>query len=278
MIWSSKAILSLVELIIYLCLAPVTIYTLFKHKLPSLLGHVFLFAFIVLRLVADGLAIHNRNSGSIDVTAAIINSVGVSPLLLATAGFVSESRHYILDTAHNEGAKKMGWIMDLIIHIVSVTGIALLAIGFANSATATSTTAISTYHDVAYIGAILLLVAWVMICVWAFVTFRISSKQKKCGKYSRIARLLLVEIMVSLPFTGARVCYSIVYAFDHSPSVSPVTASFVVDFFLIFLVQLVAASVMILGLFVTRNIHNTNDGELEDKSCSVGLAGKPGQV
>lgn len=264
MTWTSKAVLALVELIIYLILTPVTIYTLYKHRVPSLIGHVFLYAFILLRIVADGITIHDRdNTHGINDTGAIINSIGVSPLLLATAGFVNESRHYIYDYAHNQSAKKIDWIVELLLHILLVGGIALLAVGSSKAATATTSSQINTYHALAYVGAILLLVAWLSICVWAFLTFRASSKQKKSGMHDCIARTLVTEVLISLPFTGIRVCYSVAYTFDHSKSLYPATADFVVDFFLIFLVQLLAASILILGLFVTRNIRNTNQDGLE---------------
>lgn len=258
MVWTSKAILSLVELILYASLTSVVVYTLYKHRLPSLVGHTYLFAFVVLRLVADGLAISHRNDapGS-NTTGSIINSIGVSPLLLATAGFLNESRSYVLDYARNKDAKKMGWIMDLSLHVLVVTGVALLATGNSNAATATILSDINKYRALAYTGAILLLVAWLLIYAWAYWTFRVSSKQKKEGVHNPLARTLLTEIMISLHFTGVRVCYSVVYTFDHSQSLSPVTASFVVDFFLIFLVQLLAATVLMLGLVVTRSIRGS---------------------
>lgn len=265
MTWTSKAILALVELIIYAALTPVTIYTLYKHRLPSLVGHVFLYAFILPRVIADRLTIHDHNvSTGVNETAAIVNSIGVSPLLLATAGFINESRHYICDYAHNEHAKKTGWIFELLLHVMLVGGIALLAVGDSKAATAATSSDINAYRALAYVGAILLLVAWLSICVWACQTFWVSSKQKKSGAPNCIARTLITEVLVSLPFSGVRVCYSIAYTFDQSRSLYPATAGFLVDFFLIFLVQLVAALVLVVGLFVTRKIGYTVGAEVED--------------
>lgn len=278
MAWSSKAIPSIVELVIYINLTPVAIYTLYKHRLPSLIGHVFLLAFIILRVIADALTIEHRNDAGVDTTAAIVNLVGVSPLLLATVGFIDASRHYVFDYAHNQSAKKIGWIWELGLHILAVAGIVMLAIGYSHAETATDPSTVKNYRAVAEAGAMLLLVAWILTCVWAFLTFKESSKQKKNRTYNHLARLLLTETMVSLPFTGVRVCYTIVYTFDRSRSVNPVTASFVVDFFLVFLVQLLAALVLVLGLFITRDIRTTGEASIRDKDGSRRTIVEPSQM
>jgi uncharacterized membrane protein YcfT len=55
----------------------------------------------------------------------------------------------------------------------------------------------------------------------------------------------------------ARVIYSIVYGFTLNPSLSPYTGSLAIKVVLIFLVQFIAALIIAVAGFVTRNIaHN----------------------
>lgn len=255
MAWSSKVVLSLVELTIYVAILPVTVYTLYKHRRHSLFSHVYLYIFIGLRIVSDALSImHRDDSPSQNTTGNIINSIGLSPLLLATAAFLNEARHYILDYDHSAPSKRAGQVFEFLIHIIVVTGVALLATG--NSSTAKAITADQAHNDrvLAYAGACLLLASWFIVVAWACWVFRTSSAQKRRGSFRPLPRLLLTEIIISLPFTGVRVMYSMIYTFDRSSSLNPATATFAVDFLLIFLSQLVAVSILVVALVVTRNI------------------------
>lgn len=67
---------------------------------------------------------------------------------------------------------------------------------------------------------------------------------------------LLYFTVPALLFTLIRAAYTLVYSFDHSPSVSPVTGTFAVKFVLIFLVQLLAVLCLIAGGLVTRFIRD----------------------
>jgi hypothetical protein len=71
---------------IYAVLSIPVLYLLVRHGRYGLLGWLFLFFFCTLRIIGGALAI-NDTSGA----ANIISSVGLSPLLLATAGILHEA-------------------------------------------------------------------------------------------------------------------------------------------------------------------------------------------
>lgn len=71
---------------IYAALAIPVLFLLVRHGRYGLLGWLFLFSFCSLRIVGNGMAVKNPS-----VTAEIIASVGLSPLLLATAGILHEA-------------------------------------------------------------------------------------------------------------------------------------------------------------------------------------------
>lgn len=70
--------------------------------------------------------------------------------------------------------------------------------------------------------------------------------------------------MLALPFIVIRATYGIVYSFNHSSTVSPITGVFAVKLVLIFLVQLLAVIALVIGGIMTRNIR------IEDESISNG--------
>jgi prolipoprotein diacylglyceryltransferase len=81
--------LAIAELIIYLILLPIVIFILIKHGRRGFEGWGFLIVFCVLRLTSSGIQIGDSNSTS--TTGAIINSVGISAILLALSGVIHEA-------------------------------------------------------------------------------------------------------------------------------------------------------------------------------------------
>ena len=95
MAFTSIVDLAIAELVIYLLLAPLSIYVLFKHKLVAALGWWYLNAFCIIRIVYDAITIADRNKvEGVNVTSAVLNAVGLSPLLLAS---VSSSSNDLLE-------------------------------------------------------------------------------------------------------------------------------------------------------------------------------------
>ena len=106
---NSSGSLAVVELVIYVPLFPASIYLLLKHGRHGLFGHAYLIAFIVLRLAAAGLTIGASISRTTSTTAAIMDSVGLSPLLLSLAGFLHEVHFYVYQ---RRMGKLAGWFLN----------------------------------------------------------------------------------------------------------------------------------------------------------------------
>jgi hypothetical protein len=81
--------LAIAELTIYILLLPAIIYILVRHGRHGIEGWAFLIVFAILRLVSSGIQVANRNSTS--TTGSIINSVGISGLLLSLSGVIHEA-------------------------------------------------------------------------------------------------------------------------------------------------------------------------------------------
>lgn len=78
--------LAIAELIIYILLLPIAVYILFRHGKPGFVGFGFFVLFGILRIVSSGMGINDTS-----ITGSIINSVGISSLLLAISGIIHEA-------------------------------------------------------------------------------------------------------------------------------------------------------------------------------------------
>jgi hypothetical protein len=78
---------SAAELALYLILSPPAVYLLARHFRFGFLGWAYLLAFCGLRIIGGALGLNDANAK----TAAIISSIGLSPLLLAAAGILHEA-------------------------------------------------------------------------------------------------------------------------------------------------------------------------------------------
>ncbi len=76
-------------LIIYLILSPPVLYITIRHGFRgfAILGWGYLFLFCTLKIVGNALQLKDSSSSG----AAIVSSVGLSPLLLATVGILHEA-------------------------------------------------------------------------------------------------------------------------------------------------------------------------------------------
>lgn len=77
---------------IYVILAFPISYLLFKHGRNGFLGWLYLIVFCGLRIISGGLGVKKSDSSA----ASIISNIGLSPLILATAGILHEAfvTHY----------------------------------------------------------------------------------------------------------------------------------------------------------------------------------------
>jgi hypothetical protein len=87
--------LAIAELTLYILYLPIAIFILYRHGKRGILGWTFFIIFIVLRITSASFQISNgiqeSNGKPITSTASIINSIGVSPMLMTLSGILSEA-------------------------------------------------------------------------------------------------------------------------------------------------------------------------------------------
>lgn len=85
--------LSAAKLAIYLVLLQPALYCLWKHGKTGFLGWLYIQIFCVLRIATGGIGLHGNQTGQ---AAVVLNSIGLSPLLLSVSGILHEALVYSL--------------------------------------------------------------------------------------------------------------------------------------------------------------------------------------
>ncbi|BCR89977.1 uncharacterized protein ACHE_51175A [Aspergillus chevalieri] len=226
---------------IYVILAFPVLYLLFKHGRNGFLGWLFLFVFCGLRIISGGLGVKSSDSAA----ASIISNIGLSPLLLTTAGILHEARAYRIFGID----KKLEWAQTLFFHILVGAGVALTAAGSAKL----------QHHDqpidkaekIIKVGIVILAVCWGILVGWTALSFRAPRGD---GPVVRAGTTMLGSIACCLVLIGVRVFYSLVAICTQAAYLNPRTGTLVIRVVLGFLPELLATLVYICVGIQTRGV------------------------
>ncbi|MCJ1352568.1 MAG: hypothetical protein MMC33_002552 [Icmadophila ericetorum] len=282
------------QLAIYGFLSIPALYVLIVHGRRGLLGWIFLFAFCTLRVVGPALEITNPTSSG----AAIISSIGLSPLILATNGVLHEARILLNVTLR----PALEWTFVILFHILVTTGLALIAANGAalipssssSSASTTISSIVSSKLTTIKVGILILLSTWILIVLGTLLTLHSSrrrSQQKQKQKYHRssshtpevekkshkLSTTLLHTILLTLPFSGIRMIYSCFYIVKYADiSLNPVTGRVEIRVFLSVLPEMIVVAALLIAGVMTRAVRKA-DGEGSGTSLRAMEIGNVGE-
>jgi flagellar basal body-associated protein FliL len=256
---SNTSILSIVELALYAVLSPPALFIAYRHGRHGILGYFYLNISIAVRIAADIAQLIDNNSPSTtpSLAAAVLSSIGLSPLLLAISGILHELHHYLLQASATSTAekqkKKSRWLLfiQIQIHTLCTVGMVLLILGSIHLAEAKSASDANAAYKLRSAGAVLWFVTWLgMIQYIAWLFFRYRGVQGP-----RSVATLRNWTLVALLFGGAKVIYAAVYTLDHADTtISPITGSFAIKVVLVVGVQFLAVVAMMIGGWMSSSI------------------------
>ncbi|KAI0849440.1 hypothetical protein F5Y00DRAFT_269414 [Daldinia vernicosa] len=250
---ASPAALPVALLVIYLTISPSLIYIAIKHGLKhgAVIGWSFLFIFCTLRIVASAIEIHDPHSSG----AALVASIGLSPLLAAACGILHESRAYILPKSR----RPFDTPYLIFFHILVSTAIALVAAGASKLDNDTlPPDQIKKSYALVKGGMILLLLGWLSLAVVTLITFRDSLlRESRKPKESAAEKRLLLAVAISIPFLGIRVLERVIYFFTLNQELNPVTGSLGLRVGLEVIEEIIVTLLFVFTGIITRNIKRT---------------------
>ncbi|KAK4694425.1 hypothetical protein P7C71_g3154, partial [Lecanoromycetidae sp. Uapishka_2] len=155
--------LAIASIVIYVILIQPALYCFWKHGWPGFLGWFYLQVFCLLRIVGNAVELHTETGHTVNEKTLIVNNIGLSPLLLATAGILHEARR-----ARNPKLNgKLEWFLVLQYHMLVSLALGLIVAGVVILEGGKSE---STAKVLMEIGAAALLVCWALLFTWIAVS------------------------------------------------------------------------------------------------------------
>ncbi|KAM0425047.1 hypothetical protein ACHAPT_009606 [Fusarium lateritium] len=190
------------KLAIYIIFAQPALYCLFKHGKTGFLGWFYVQLFCVLRIVTGGLGLH---SSSASTGSIILNSIGLSPLLLAASGVLHEARR----ATNPRLNRKLDVLLEIQYHGLVGAAMVLIIVSVINLQQGDS---IATMKVLLKIASALVALSWVLLVLWALWSLG-KSRSLTNGRVPSMSggRLLLNGVLLTIPFTGLRLGYAIAF-------------------------------------------------------------------
>ncbi|KAI0334289.1 hypothetical protein GY45DRAFT_1318778 [Cubamyces sp. BRFM 1775] len=212
--FDARGYIAIAEIVLYVPIFFIAIPIALRNGFTRKAGWIFLVLLSIIRIVGGVthiLSEQNPSNITLQIIFNIMESSGLSPLLVATVGFLGTVGQYSLDghPIMGRGLRLMG--------VLGTVALVLAIIGGVNSGNAKSQSDLNTGTKLRKIGSALFGVLYVAV---AFVTAFCWQNKANILKYRR---KLLQGITVALPFLFIRVLYAILSAF------APVTRAFDAD-------------------------------------------------
>ncbi|CAK42755.1 hypothetical protein CBS63078_3986 [Aspergillus niger] len=187
--------LDVANLAVYALFSLPAIYCLVVHGKHGLLGWAYVLVMCGLRIAGSAMSLNAIHRNEINTTAAILNGIGLSPLLMAAMGLLHEANHSI----HRFLPPFLNLWGFLITHMVVAGGIGLAAASSGN-------------ETLLRVGMIVFATGWTLVAVLIWFSYGANAHSRRLGE----ERQLLFAITVAMPLIGVRIVYAIVTAFTSS--------------------------------------------------------------
>ncbi|KAF7971828.1 hypothetical protein HWV62_19835 [Athelia sp. TMB] len=179
-----------------------------RHGFGRNTGWIYLFILALMRVLGGALLIASELVRPINVSlyiaAAILEFAGLSPLLLATLGFV---RSIVMSSYEQTVLLTRGFRL---LYLIGLIGLVLSIYG-GSEADTTDPKTLSNSTTLRHVGSILLAVLYLLLVGVHLFLWSTASR------LDMHRRRLLTGISLALPFLGVRVAYSVVSTFSGSP-------------------------------------------------------------
>ncbi|KAK3173483.1 hypothetical protein OEA41_006812 [Lepraria neglecta] len=206
--------ISILELFLYFPSFLVAVYICYRHGFGRSSGWIFTLILCLIRIIGAccQLATYHSESQGLFETTIILDSVGVSPLLLATLGLLSRC----IDSIKETSTFPLSAIHFRLIQLLITIGLILSIAGGSNGTSSDGTFKVQTTSKV---GIILYIVAYVALALTALLTsFKLSHAES--GE-----KRLLLAVILALPFILVRLVYSTLAALTHFHDFNLLTGS-----------------------------------------------------
>lgn len=211
--FNSRGGVSILELIIYFPCLIVASIICSRHGFSRSSGWVFTLVLCLIRIIGACCQLatyHDQSSGLLEA-AFILDSVGISPLLLATLGLLSRC----VDSLNSNSTNMFHMLQFRATQLIITLGLILSIVGGTNSVSSSGT---FTVQPTSKAGLLLCAVGWVILTLRTIFTIPQFSSQTS-------EKHIAIAVIIALPFIAVRIIYSLLAVFLHNHDFSLINGS-----------------------------------------------------
>ncbi|KAF8526249.1 hypothetical protein BU17DRAFT_83047 [Hysterangium stoloniferum] len=233
--------LAIVEIIAYIPVICFSFFVVLRHGFSRKVGWILLFLFAIVRTTGAVLTIITQEDSNPSTTlltvTAILQGLGLSPLLMSTLAFVSR--------IVSHGLPSFTKFMRLL-HLLLSVAVILVVVGGTKQAPDNSVSDQNSGHKFSKIGSICFLVGYLAIS--GLIVLLWGAKEKIPYNH----RKLLLSLTIVLPFLAVRVTYSVISVFststpEHPSQWSPTAGNWKIYLFMGLIAEYIICSIYVIS-------------------------------
>ncbi|KAJ4366959.1 hypothetical protein N0V83_007489 [Neocucurbitaria cava] len=249
--WNARDIVALIELIFYIPTSLLALVACLRHGFHRSSGWIYTLILCTVRIagaICQFLSHNNSHSEGLIRATVIIDSIGLSPLLLATLGLL----HRLVSFINAKSTPTITLKHIRILQLLIMVSLILSIVGGTSSTTQPNGTVQAA--TTSKVGTILYIVAFAGL---VFVYFVSASKLSIVpNKERRVS----IAIVVALPLILIRLIYSACAVFSHSHVFSLATGSMVVRALMAIIEEFIVVAIYIALSFMVDKLGDMKTG------------------
>ncbi|KAG0646430.1 hypothetical protein D0Z07_7622 [Hyphodiscus hymeniophilus] len=191
-------VFAIIEVAVYIALVSPITYILLKHGRKGILGWLALQSFCFTRIIGNILVLKDGDNST---AATIINSIGLSPLLIGTIGIIHEAR----SARHPKLHRGREWCFVLNFHTMITVAMVLVVMGVIHMIDKTQT---KTSENLMKLGMIITVFCYGQCWLYVGLSFLPSQVEPSAPALAE-GLTLLYGVIAALPFIGIRQVYGL---------------------------------------------------------------------
>jgi hypothetical protein len=252
MVFSAAGWVSIAELIVYIPALCLAIYICSRHGFSRSSGWLYTLILCLVRIVGaicQLLTYHDKSTGLLKATL-IIDSIGLSPLLLATLGLLSR----LIDWVNIRGTIILGVKHFRILQLLISLGLILSIAGGSSGSSSNSSPSTTSKASI-----ILFIVGFVGICCVWFIS--LPGLSHVPGQEKRISMFVLI----ALPFILVRLAYSALAVFLHDHTFNIIDGSVTVHAFMAVIEEFIVVGLYLALGWMLRGLKAEEQGPIASR-------------
>ncbi|RFU25705.1 hypothetical protein B7463_g10635, partial [Scytalidium lignicola] len=261
--FNSQGGISILELLIYFPALIVAVIVCRRHGFGRSSGFIFTLILCLVRIVGAccQLATYQSETKGLIEAVLILDSIGISPLLLATLGLLSRCA----DSTATSSSGLFHAIQFRLIQLVITIGLILSIVGATSSV---SPTGVYQPQATTKVGVVLYVVAFVaLVLIAAVISAKLSTSPGDDRKFS-------YAVVLALPFILVRLIYSLISVFAHNSHFNLLTGSVIIHVFMAVLEEMAVVVIYLVVGWMTDALAPTARGPIASRPWKGSLAGR----